>query len=452
MIAGIDQVLLDLVVHVNDDPGIYARYSLPKNGQCLAEAKHQPLISDIVTRFEKNAKKSCNLSEDNDDIKRTPGGMIANSLRAAAWTMRQAKVTLLPSINMIGMVGDDTAADVLRQELRKGGVNPLLATKPVSGEKKRPGSQTGVCICLVSGKQRTMIAELGASRTMELHGRLAPAWPSWESRAGQAERTICKAHKDDLLPTIIVLSGFYAMADPEGSRAIAAWCRKPRPGTFVRPLLAVSMSAEWCCSNQAMQEVARGADILFANEPETKRLAETIQGNEGKTIADSEEALRMVARWKNSGIVIVTRGSESVLAIKAGEVDKDGAVPVVVPVPKIPPDEYVDDVGAGDSFMGGFLADIWMKLSGRGPSSKGASTSESKLNCSCCFTGCAQLLRGGSVYASRQQLRIQVAGSDSTILDDPVGHLLSDSEIQQACITGIACAAESLRHAGCQYR
>lgn len=51
-----------------------------------------------------------------------------------------------------------------------------------------------------------MVTSLGAGKTLHLHGKLAPAWPSWATRvAGLAARG----------PMLVVTTAFYAAGDDE---------------------------------------------------------------------------------------------------------------------------------------------------------------------------------------------------------------------------------------------
>merc|ERR1712039_1159693 len=75
----------------------------------------------------------------------------------------------------------------------------------------------------------------------------------------------------------------------------------------------------------------------------------------------SRSALVTLGLWKRCGWLVMTRGSKEVLAIRAGS--NVGAADVIcVAVPPLNHSQIADDVGAGDAFMGGFLACLWAKV------------------------------------------------------------------------------------------
>lgn len=363
MIIGVDQVLLDLVVEVDDDPTIFERYGLERNTQCLAEPRHATLIADLIARAADEEKAPLGGARGAAaPVRQTPGGVVGNALRAAAWRFRAAGVeaSSVPALRMMGRVGQDAAGERLRKAMAEAGVEPLFDCKPPGGSGRREPEGTGVCCCLIAGKERTMVTQLGAGRTMELRG--GPGGRDWRARYAEAAAGSQPARGR---PVLVLVSAFYAHAEPEGVLAIREWvaagaaaagARSGGVGEAAqRPLLAFALSAQWCTSLPIVQEIARIADFVFGNEPEMVALAKAIGAGE----LPSEAALAHVAAWKAQGLVVATRGSKSVGLCRAGA---RGAAPLEVPVPALPPEEFVDDVGAGDSFMGGFLAAAWQCL------------------------------------------------------------------------------------------
>merc|ERR1719461_596366 len=104
--------------------------------------------------------------------------------------------------------------------------------------------------------------------------------------------------------------------------------------------------------------------------------------------------------------MIATHGGQSLGAIRA---QSEGG-PMRVPVEPLAPENFVDDVGAGDAFMGGFLAATWMRL--------------------------ASLGRG--------------AGKENEAVGGMVS-LLSDADIEAAAKAGSSVARAVLQHVGCQF-
>lgn len=276
-----------------------------------------------------------------------------------------------------------------------------------------------------------MVTSLGAGRTMKLDGTGGHHYPSWAARmvdvfAGQDKS---RAH----LPVIIVVSGFYIKEDAEGVRAIMRWIYDRCEGGL-RPLVAVTVSAEWCCSLPEVQEFAQAADFLFANEPEVKALAEALHLR-GVAQDIQECPITAVARWKGTGWIIATRGAQSVGALKASTA-VSGIKPMWVPVPRLPADEFADDVGAGDSFMGGFLASVWRSIalrSGAGEQRQAAWWMPKAFLC----------------CANRES--VPKTWEEKAFAEDPAGTLLEAADVEDACRAGVATASDCCRSVGCTF-
>mmetsp|Transcript_21377 Transcript_21377/g.54484 ORF Transcript_21377/g.54484 Transcript_21377/m.54484 type:complete len:428 (-) Transcript_21377:23-1306(-) len=387
MLVGVDQVLLDLVVNVDGDPTVFERYAIQKDTQCLAEERHHALIADLLARAETRPRAAgsspcggCWSCVEGllvspppprlpagaagvalPPVRTTPGGVVCNSLRGAAWLLRQqaaaASAQQVPAIKMLGMVGRDKAADRLRKEMREAGVEPLFDHLPGDSgvAEGSPAASTGVCCCLIEKGGRTMVTDLRAGRTLELHGQKAPSWPGWGERIAAAQAGASRG------PVLVILSAFYIQADPEGAKTIREWCAAA-PGR----VFAMTVSAEWCCHQPAVQDMARTADLMFGNEPETIELATSLaEKGRGTKPGSFEEAVATVARWKPQGWVIATRGAKSVEALHSSSSEP----PLFVPVERVPAEEFVDDVGAGDAFMGGFCAVLWQRAAALPPDS-----------------------------------------------------------------------------------
>eukprot|EP00931_Biecheleriopsis_adriatica_P050332 TRINITY_DN29133_c0_g1_i1.p1 TRINITY_DN29133_c0_g1~~TRINITY_DN29133_c0_g1_i1.p1 ORF type:complete len:441 (-),score=117.15 TRINITY_DN29133_c0_g1_i1:26-1297(-) len=419
MIIGVDQTLLDIVAEVDDDPGIFERFKVQQNTQCLAEERHVPLIKDMLAKAESGEAKT------------TPGGVIANSLRGGSWWLKRQNGPRARML-MLGLVGLDTAAQRLRQELTAAGVEPALddpPTQPDSSSEKQTSSgasfseSTGVCCCLLAHKERTMITELGISKTLHLSGKLAPTFLGWNQRMEKLKASASSAAQ----PWAVVTSGFYIQADAEGTAAMQSWCSRPQAtsaGGKIFPVFAMTVGAEWCTGLPSVQAAARSADFVFANEAEVMQLASSIcKATDQQAVAagDYEGAMRVIARWKERGWMIGTRGSKSVGCILSAA---DPKALLSVPVPAAPKDEFVDDVGAGDAFMGGFLVAIWQSLAALCPAAAEGSAD-------------AEQAEGTSRKRKRE--------------DVPLVEQLTESDVEAAVKAGITVAGACIRCSGCQF-
>ncbi|CAK9036833.1 Adenosine kinase 2 (AK 2) (Adenosine 5'-phosphotransferase 2) [Durusdinium trenchii] len=390
MLIGVDQVLLDVLVPVDDDPGLLERHQIKQNSQSVAEEKHLPLVKESLAKIETGKARA------------TCGGVIANSLRAGSWWTKKQGCAYAPRNIMLGRVGPDSAGKRLREELVAAGVEPFF-------EEARPAELegTGACCCFLANKARTMLTYLGASKTLDLSVP-SESFPSLEARIDTLQEPL-----SDAAPCVFLTSGFYVQADPAGVESIRLWCSKShstKAGGQILPAFAMTVGAEWCTELEAVQAAARSADFTFANEAEVLHLASSVCKAGGQAPpADYESAMSVIAQWKERGWMIGTRGSMGVGYIRASESQVH-----TVPVSRVPPEEFVDDVGAGDALMGGFLASIWQRLQ--------------------------ELARATGKFEGRKR-KLE-------------GHLTDDvtrKDIQDAVSAGITAAAACVRCSGCQF-
>jgi len=402
MIVGVDNVLLDVVVSIDDEPDILKRYQVEANTQCLAEERHMPLVKDMLSRAEAGKAST------------TPGGVIANSLRAGSWWLKRQADCQQPRRIMLGMVGHDAAGDRLQTELSAAGVEPMLG-RPARKEEPNDDltNTSGVCCCLLANKARTMVTHLGISKTLHLDGK-TEGFAGWISRMEMLQASIKTTAPQ---AWVAVTSGFYAQADPEGVDAMLTWCSKPHVAAAGRilPMFAITVGAEWCTDIACVQEAARSADFTFANEVEVIHLASSVCKAASKPAPETyEDAMAVIARWKQRGWMIGTRGSKGVGCIRS----KSDTSLFQVPVPPVSPEEFVDDVGAGDSFMGGFLEAIWQSL---------------------------------AALAQEETVDSSESAGKRKLEDVPLASKLTDDNMKDAVRAGITAAGACIRCSGCQF-
>ncbi|KAJ2795275.1 adenosine kinase, partial [Coemansia helicoidea] len=133
-LVGFCNPLLDISAVVGDD--LLAEYKLKANDAILASPEHAPLFQTLIDKY---------------DAKLLPGGSAQNTLRGAQ--------LLLPAGTAVffGAVGDDDNA----QRLRKAAEEAGLRTKYMVN----PNVPTGTCALLITGHDRSMVADLKAAET-----------------------------------------------------------------------------------------------------------------------------------------------------------------------------------------------------------------------------------------------------------------------------------------------
>ncbi len=215
-------------------------------------------------------------------------------------------------VSFVGTVGDDAAADLVREDLER---SLVLAHLPeVSGA-------TGVVVSLVGEQgERAMMSDRGVNSALR-----------YEHAATWMDDSLAHLH----------VSG-YTILDPH-TRAVAT-----RLLRFAHSLGATT-SIDVCSVEPLVRagvaeftDAARGATMIFANEEEAIALA-------GASEIDS--ALASLARsWSE---VVVTRGARGALVRHQG---RDYSAPARS-------GDVVDTTGAGDAATGTYLGE---RLNGRG--------------------------------------------------------------------------------------
>jgi ribokinase len=217
-----------------------------------------------------------------------PGGKGANQALAA----RQAGAT----VRMVGAVGTDDFAELALALLRQGGVD-LSRVRGADGP-------TGVALILVEANGENVIAVI----------------PGGNSTVSEADAEALEFQPDDVLLLQIEV--------PVPAMAVVA--RRAR-SAGARVLL------NFAPFRGDALALVREATHLVVNETECALLADALGVAQG-----SIEARARALSSQNSSTVIVTLGSDGVLAVEAGEVFAAPALAVAA----------IDTVGAGDTFCG----------------------------------------------------------------------------------------------------
>lgn len=278
------------------------RYDLKLNNAILAEAAHLPLYTELVADY---------------PVSYIAGGATQNSIRVAQW-MHGGK----GHAAYIGAIGaDDDFGRQLQAAAERDGVTTYyhrVESKP-----------TGTCAVLISDKERSLVANLSAAEHYNKS--------HWESEAIQAVIAAAK---------IFYSAGFFLTHSAETMVATGKHAAEHNK------IYALNLSAPFLCQffKEQLASVLPYADFVFGNESEAAAFAEA-NGFAGATIP--EIATRIAALPKVSPrprVVIITQGSDDTVIAEAGKEVR------TIPVPKIESASIVDTNGAGDAFVGGFLA------------------------------------------------------------------------------------------------
>jgi adenosine kinase len=299
-VFGIENPLLDISATL-PNADLFTKYDLKPANACLAEPKHLPLYDEIVKNF---------------PVEYSAGGSVQNAMRACQWMLQTPKIC-----TFVGCVGNDANASILQKNAEEHGVGIHYMHDPAA--------PTGTCAVLVYQKDRSLVANLGAANNYKItHLQSEPIW-----------HLVKHAH-------YFYSSGYFLTVSPDSAVLLG------KHACEHNKVFAWNIAAPFVCQFfwKAVQDLLPYVDVLFGNETEAAAFATA----SGWATTDLKEIAKKVAELpkanpKRPRLVIFTHGLEPAIAYQDG-------VYTAVPAKKIDPSKIVDTNGAGDSFVGGFLA------------------------------------------------------------------------------------------------
>ena len=167
------------------------------------------------------------------------GGSVQNSLRVAQWIMKKPNVAVF-----FGCVGEDNYRDTLQTRARADGVNVRYQTKK--------DVSTGKCAVLITGKHRSLIADLAAANCF-------------------SEDHIMEEENNKFVQEAeyYYISGFFLTVSPASIMNVAM-----KANEMNRPLI-MNLSAPFISQffKEPLMAVMPYIDILFGNESEALTFA-----------------------------------------------------------------------------------------------------------------------------------------------------------------------------------
>jgi adenosine kinase len=300
VLVGICNPLLDISAHV--DHSLLSKYELKSGNAILAEPKHLPLYQELTEHYQ---------------VHYIAGGAGQNTIRAAQWMLQKPHSTIY-----IGCIGKDENGKKLRQEAQNDGVN----VQYLEDEKE----QTGTCAVLITNKERSLVANLGA----------ANCYKKEHFDSSQIQSLVGKA-------LYFYITGFFLTVSPETMIAVGKHVAEHDKTFFL------NLSAPFLIDffYDKLTQVLPYVDVVFGNESEFEALSKKEGWNDGTNLKQTAQKLaeQPKVNQKKSRVVILTQGPQPVIAYQAGKF-------IEVTPEHVPNDEIVDTNGAGDSFAGGFLA------------------------------------------------------------------------------------------------
>ncbi|EGD75309.1 adenosine kinase b [Salpingoeca rosetta] len=301
LLLGMGNPLLDISAHVKDD--MLEKFHLERNLAILAEEKHLPLYKELV---------------DNYDVEYIAGGATQNSIRVCQWMVHVPKTA-----SFIGCVGKDKYSEALKEAAEGAKVNVAYM--------EDESTPTGTCAVLVTGKERTLVANISAANNYKLdHLEKPEIWGLVESAK------------------YYYISSFFITVSPPSIMKVA------KHAAETNKVFAMNIAAPFICQffKEPLMEASQYWDVIFGNESEAEAFSKAADFG---TTDLKEIATRMMdlpkVNKERPRIVVITHGANPTIVATEGKVTE-------YPVHEIDAEHIVDTNGAGDAFVGGFLSQL----------------------------------------------------------------------------------------------
>ena len=246
------------------------------------------------------------------------GGATQNTIRVAQWALQVPNAT-----TYTGCIGNDAFGSELTKAATADGVKVLYQVND--------SVPTGTCAVLVKDHERSLIANLSAANKFSPDHLETP----------ELKEAIEKAK-------IFYSSGFFLTVSPPSFQHVAAHANK------ADKIVAVNLAAPFIPQffSEPLLAAIAVSDFVFGNESEAESFAaqQKLEKNDAETVAKYIAALptRDGAKPRTA---VITQGAHATVVCVNGVVTR-------FDVPALAKDMIVDVNGAGDAFVGGFLAQL----------------------------------------------------------------------------------------------
>ncbi|CUG69043.1 dTDP-glucose 4,6-dehydratase, putative [Bodo saltans] len=293
--------LLDISAHVSSE--FLAKYNVTPAAAALVAPEQMGIYGDL------ESQKGCTY---------IPGGSGLNTARVAQWIAQAPAQSL---VSYVGCVADDKYGSILKSAAETDGVKMLV-------EYAKGGTPTGTCAVCITGKERSLVANLAAANLIS-------------GEHLKTDRVISAIQE----AKIFYLTGFTLTINVDYVVSVAKKARAVG-GKFMMNLSAPFIIQFF---GEQLEKVLPYVDVLFSNDDEAKVLAQVKGWNTDDVESIAKLAAALPYNGTGSRLVVFTQGSKpSVWATTTATGQ--------VAVDPIDAEKIIDTNGAGDAFVGGYLA------------------------------------------------------------------------------------------------
>jgi len=296
-VFGAGNALLDISCEV--DQAFFEKYGIKAGNAILAEDKHMPMYAELSAMT---------------NVQYIPGGATLNSIRVCQWMMKGGKTG-----GKTGYVSCINAGDDYGKKLVAGCDKEEVKTSFDSAEEP-----TGTCAVAIQGGERSLVANLSAANKYKIdHLKTDEAKALWEGA------------------DIVYCAGFWLTVCADGMAHIGEHCQakgKKFCMNISAPFLAQFFMPQ-------METLFPLITTIFGNETEAVELGKA----RNYETQDVKEIAKKLSKEGEGMRVVFTQGKDPTIVVENDVVSE-------FTVPELDQGKIVDTNGAGDSFVGGFLA------------------------------------------------------------------------------------------------
>lgn len=302
LLFGACNPMIDITASVTKD--FLRKFNLKPNDAIIGDDNQTNIYDEMKSKFP-------------ETLTYTAGGSGYNTLRTSSWILGKLDINIF-----MGCVGKDEYASIVKSKAKESGLKTIFQTTNQAS--------TATCATLLTDKNRSMVAHLGAAcKFTEDHLDCPDNWAYIENSQ------------------VFYITGFFLATCMNAVTRIAIFCHE-NDRLFCFNLSALFLIEFY---KKELLIILPYVDILFGNEDEAILFAKNILNIQTSDIRKITKHISGMHKKNNrKRLVVITRADKSVIYTnkKVNEMK----------IPKIESRKIIDTSCAGDAFCGGFLAQL----------------------------------------------------------------------------------------------